>query len=145
MKIKGSDLLRLSNIRFLNIDKVIAVKAGSVSIDSRKCRKSEIFIAIKGERFDGHDYIHGILKKGAAGIIAEKRWFKKLSSRQKRSFNNKAIILVDDSVRSLGELARNHRRKFLIPVIAVAGSNGKTTAKDFIAHVLAEGYNVLKT
>ena len=145
MKIKGSDLLKLSKIKVLNENRIRAIRARDVSIDSRKCKKSEIFIAIKGERFDGHDFIADVLKKGTTGVIAEKRWFKKLSEKQKSSFKNKAIVLADDSVKTLGELARNHRRKFLIPVIAIAGSNGKTTAKDFIAHVLSEGYTVLKT
>jgi UDP-N-acetylmuramoyl-tripeptide--D-alanyl-D-alanine ligase len=116
-----------------------------VSIDSRKCKKSEIFFAIKGERFDGHSFIKDVIPGGVRAVVAQKKWFKKLSGSEKRSLNNKPIVLVDDTIKSFGELARNYRRKFIIPVIAIAGSNGKTSTKDFIANVLSQRYNVLKT
>ncbi len=145
MKLTGGDLLNLSGsgIRIAaGIDKIVF---GGVSIDSRSCKKNELFFAIRGDRFDGHSFIKDVFRKGVKAAVAEKKWHKKLSSEEERSFKNKRLVLVDDTVKSLGELARNYRRRFLIPVIAVAGSNGKTSTKDFIAHVLSVRYNVLKT
>lgn len=145
MKITVGELLKLSGSKVLNADGIKGVSFSGVSIDSRKCRKSEVFFAIKGERFDGHSFIKDVFGRGVKVVVAEKKWLKKLSGKEKRSFKNRSIVLVDDSIKSLGELARNYRRKFLIPVVAVAGSNGKTSTKDFIAHVLSAQYSVLKT
>lgn len=143
MNLTGGDLLSLENSLAVNDRELIKVKLSGVSIDSRKCKKKDVFFAIKGERFDGHEFIDSVLKKGVGAVIAEKKWF--LKNRKKRSLKSKKIILVDDTIKSLGELAHNYRNKFVIPVIAVAGSNGKTTVKDFVAHVLGSKYNVLKT
>ena len=145
MKITGNELLKLSKPKVLNADGIEGVSFNGVSIDSRRCKRSEVFFAIKGERFDGHSFINEIFRSGVKAVVAEKKWHKKLNGKEKRSLNHRSIVLVDDSIKSLGELARNYRRKFLIPVIAVAGSNGKTSTKDFIAHVLSAQYSVLKT
>lgn len=111
-----------------------------VSIDSRSIREEEIFLAIRGERFDGHDFIPEAIKKGIRCIIKEKN--KKLT---KPVPKNITVIEVEDTLRALGDLASFQRKKYLVPVIAVTGSNGKTTTKEMIASVLASRYRVLKT
>lgn len=145
MNLKGTDLLRLKNIKVNDAEFAERLKFSGVSIDSRNCGKNDLFFAIKGERFDGHDFVLDVLKKGTKCAVVSKKWFNQLSEKQKRSFKNKCFVRVSDTIKALGELANLYRRKFLIPVIAVAGSNGKTSTKDFIAHVLSKKYNVLKT
>jgi len=112
-------------------------KVKGISIDSRTLRPKEVFIPIKGNNFDGHDFIDEAIKKGASCVIAEK--FKTHSSQPKTVF-----IEVKNTTKALGDIARFQREKFDIPVIAVTGSNGKTTAKEMIAWVLSRKSKVLK-
>ena len=108
----------------------------SVCIDSRVVKKGELFIAIKGDVFDGHDFIDGVVDKGAKVLIVHK------------SVEVKSplviVIRVEDTMRALGDIARFHRLRFKIPVIALTGSAGKTTTKEMIAAVLSRKYKVLK-
>jgi UDP-N-acetylmuramoyl-tripeptide--D-alanyl-D-alanine ligase len=139
MKLSLSDLLKVKGKIFnssLIENKIIT----GVSIDSRTCKKGDIFFAIRGEKFNGHDFINNAVSKGVKAAVVDEKWFKKNSKKI-----NIALLTVKDTTKALGELASVCRDKFLIPFIAVAGSNGKTTAKDFIAHVLSEKYRVLKT
>jgi len=106
-----------------------------ISIDSRAVKKGEAFIAIKGDRFDGHDFIDEVIKKGVNCIVAH--------NELKRE--GVTFIKVKDTTRALGDIAKFHRGKFKdIPVIAITGSNGKTTTKDMIAWILARKFKVLK-
>lgn len=145
MNLKGTDLLKLKNIKVTDSDFAVNLKFTGVSIDSRKCSKNDLFFAIKGEKFDGHDFVSDVLNKGIKCAVVSKKWYNSLNSAKKRSFKNKCVVQVNDTISALGELANIYRKKFLIPVIAVAGSNGKTSTKDFLAHVLSKKYNVLKT
>ncbi len=108
-----------------------------ISMDTRTIKPGECFIAIKGDNFDGHDFIGEAVKKGSACIIKEARGERPRPAKA-------ACIEVKDTIRSLGDLARFQRRKYGIPVIAVTGSNGKTTTKEMIAGVLSAKYKVLK-
>ncbi len=105
-----------------------------ISIDSRSIKKGEAFIAIKGEKFDGHDFISAAIKKGAGCIITQEKPFKKGAT----------FIRVKDTLEALGGIASFHRQRFNLPLIAVTGSNGKTTTKEMIATVLSEKFKVLK-
>jgi len=109
-----------------------------ISIDSRTIKLNEAFIAIKGNNFDGHDFIEDVIKKGARAVIAQS------SKLKAQSLGKASIIAVKDTVKALGDIARFKRNKFDIPIIAVTGSNGKTTTKDMIAWVLSDKSNVLK-
>ncbi len=114
------------------------VRVPGVCIDSREIQQNEVFIAIKGNNFDGHDFIPETIKKGAGAIIAEQKAARLACS------VNPPLIIVKDSVKALGDIARYSRNKFDIPLIAVTGSNGKTTTKEMISCVLSAGFNVLK-
>src|SRR4030095_2266997 len=139
------DLRKLKRAGILNDGEIEKLKCSSVSIDSRNCRLKDLFFAVKGERFDGHNFVKNVLSNGNPAAVVSKEWYKKLNNSEKRSFKNKCLILFDDTIRSLGELANIYRKKFVLPVIGCAGSNGKTSTKDFIANILSKKYNVLKT
>lgn len=115
----------------------IAKEAKRISIDTRTIKKGDIFIAIKGKVFDGHDFVMEALGKGARLAVVSK--VPRLPAKYKTR-----LLRVKDTVRTLGEAARLHRAKFNIPVVAITGSNGKTTAKEITSHVLESGYRVLK-
>jgi len=112
-------------------------------IDSRKAAGGELFFPLQGEKENGHRFVLDALKRGANGSLIEEGYLPFFSE---ISFPpEKALIIVRDSLESLQKLSAYHRAKFSLPVIAVTGSNGKTTTKDFIASVLSCRYNVFKT
>ena len=112
-------------------------------IDSRQAKGEELFFPLQGEKENGHRYIIHALKNGASGSLLEERF---ISDFRSVGFpEGKTVIVVDESLRCLQEIARYHRKKFSLPVIAVTGSNGKTTTKDLISSVLSIRYNVFKT
>lgn len=128
----------LSAIDFINFENEINVSG--VSTDSRTLEKNNIFIALKGVVFDGHDSLADAFKKEASAAIISENWFKN----HKNNIDFPAIV-VKDTLKALAELAFFHRIRFNFPVIAVAGSNGKTSTKELIASVLSQRYKVLKT
>lgn len=114
------------------------MKFNGVATDTRRIRPGDLFIALKGERFDGHDFIIQAIQNGAAGVIMSRTDDLIIS-------DNIAVIKVDDTLKALQRLASFHRQRYNIPIVAVTGSNGKTTTKDMIAAVLANRFTVLKT
>ena len=112
--------------------------AQGYSIDSRTIEPGELFFAVKGERLDGHDYVHQALERGAVSAVVRKD--------QLARFTVKTCLLaVDDTLVALQTLASAVRRLWGKPVVGVTGSAGKTTTKEAIAHVLACRYRVLKS
>jgi UDP-N-acetylmuramoyl-tripeptide--D-alanyl-D-alanine ligase len=101
-----------------------------VSTDTRSVRAGELFVALRGERFDAHDFVGQALDAGASALLLE-HWTEGCRA---------PAIMVEDSVRALGEIALGWRRRFHLPVIAVTGSNGKTTVKEMIASILAAAF-----
>ncbi|MDD5477137.1 MAG: UDP-N-acetylmuramoyl-tripeptide--D-alanyl-D-alanine ligase [Candidatus Omnitrophica bacterium] len=108
-----------------------------VSTDSRRLKPGEAFLALKGNNFDGHDFIAEVLKSGVRCLIVERMPECLIPGRI-------AVIKVKDTTLALGDIARFQRQKFKLPVIAVTGSNGKTTTKEMIAWVLSDNARVLK-
>ena len=104
-----------------------------MTIDSRKASPGGLFIAVKGERLDGHDYIDDAYGNGAACTVSE------------LPLERTPYILVKSTFAALGDIAAYYRTKMPAKVVAVTGSVGKTTAKEMIAGVLAQKYDVLKT
>ena len=102
-----------------------------ISTDSRHLEPGDLFFALVGEHHNGHDFLPNVPRGGAAAVVAERR---KLPP----GFNACPAILVEDTRRALGLLAAAYRRDFDLPVVAVGGSNGKTTTKELIASVLRQ-------
>jgi UDP-N-acetylmuramoyl-tripeptide--D-alanyl-D-alanine ligase len=108
-----------------------------ISTDSRRLISKGAFLALRGKNFDGHDFIAEVLKSKATCLIVE-------NQPKELIHQGIAVVKVKDSTLALGDLARFKRQKFNLPVIAVTGSNGKTTTKDMIAWVLSLNSQVLK-
>jgi UDP-N-acetylmuramoyl-tripeptide--D-alanyl-D-alanine ligase len=100
-----------------------------VCTDSRQIQSGDLFIALKGDKFDGHDFLADVVAKGARGLVVEK-------SRVPQGAKDCAVIAVADTRKALGHLATRYRADFSLPFIAVAGSNGKTTTKELVSSVL---------
>ncbi|MDR1562673.1 MAG: UDP-N-acetylmuramoyl-tripeptide--D-alanyl-D-alanine ligase [Dysgonamonadaceae bacterium] len=106
-----------------------------VSTDSRNCAPGSIFFALKGEKFDGNDYIMQVLEAGAACAVGD----------SKDLPNDKRIVKVNDTLLALQQLANYHRRRMKTPVIAITGTNGKTTTKELLAAALSSQHKTLYT
>lgn len=106
-------------------------KITGVSIDSRSIAPGELFVALHGERFDGHDFIDAALARGAAALMV---------SRDVPLSRPVPVLRVADSLLGLQTLAAGWRRRFAVPVLAIVGSNGKTTTKEMLAAILAAAY-----
>jgi UDP-N-acetylmuramoyl-tripeptide--D-alanyl-D-alanine ligase len=109
-----------------------------VSTDSRTIAAGQLYVALRGERFDGHKYITDVIGRGAAGVVVDVQGADSVPA-------GTVTLVVDDTYAALRELAAIYRKKFTGPVIAVGGSNGKTTTKDMIARVLGSTKSVLCT
>lgn len=113
----------------------IFLKYPRVFTDSRLADGGGIFFALKGDNFDGNDFIENALNDGANFAVCDRKTYPK----------TERVIVVDDVLTALQQLANYHRRQLKIPVLAVTGTNGKTTTKELITHVLSTKYNVLAT
>jgi UDP-N-acetylmuramoyl-tripeptide--D-alanyl-D-alanine ligase len=113
-----------------------------ISTDSRTVAEGELFIALKGSRFDGHHYALEALKKKAGGVLIEED---KVGDIWWNGYRSKPVIAVRDTLSALGDIAQNWRRKYRTPVVALTGSNGKTTTKEMIAACLETTFPLLKT
>jgi len=113
-----------------------------VSTDSRTVREGDLFIALRGPRFDGHDFAMEALAKDATGVLIEE---KRTDGFRFDRFRSRAVITVKETLRALGDLGRQRRRKYDIPVVALTGSNGKTTTKEMISACLEIAFPILKT
>ena len=113
------------------------VVINGVTIDSRKIGAGNLFVPFKGERVDGHKYVVESIEKGAAAAL----WQKDVPNPPE----NLPILIVDDCLTALQELARNYRKQLPVKVVGITGSNGKTTTKDMTTSLLSTQYKVQKT
>ncbi len=111
-----------------------------VTTDSRKIERGAIFFALHGASFDGNDYAIQALEQGASTAVIDRKDI--LESNPQYAEH---LILVEDTLEALQAVAREHRRQLAIPIIAIAGSNGKTTTKELVSRVLAERFEVTTT
>ncbi len=138
------------------LDEVLAATGGELlglgacthfpglTTDSRTLRAGELFIAIRGDAHDGHDFVVEAAGRGAGALIVERAALERLSARP----SGCSTIVVRDSLVALGDLAAFHRRRYRLRVVAITGSNGKTTTKEMLAAVLERAYGagrVLRT
>ena len=112
----------------------------AISTDSRNTAEGSLFFALAGENFDGHDYVVPALQNGASAAVISRLWDPFLPLPE-----GKALIMVEDTLQALQDLARYYRSQFPIPLIAVTGSVGKTTTKEMIYYCLSSKFNTLKT
>ena len=122
----------------MNISKIYALfnQNNSVSIDTRSIKPKDIFFAIKGPNFDGNNFALEAIKKGASYVISDNPDISKKSDK---------IIYVDNAIKALQKLANYHRRKLNTKILAITGSNGKTTSKELILNVLKSKYKTTAT
>jgi UDP-N-acetylmuramoyl-tripeptide--D-alanyl-D-alanine ligase len=105
-------------------------QVGAVGTDSRAIVPGQLFVALRGERFDGHDFIEAALAAGAAAVMVDASW------EAEHADSGAARLVVDDTLLALGALAAGWRDRFELPLIGITGSNGKTTVKEMCASIL---------
>lgn len=145
----GQDVLDATGGTWLS--GTLGCRVRHVCMDSRTVRKGDVFVAMRGERCDGHHFVDEVVTRGARGVVVEatsrraavKR--RPLPARRGARHADPFVITVNDTVRAYQDLAAFHRARVDIPVVAVTGSNGKTTTKEMVAHVLAQRWRVMKT
>ncbi len=123
-----------------------------ISTDTRSIKSGAVFVALgpggggdvprDGATFDGHDFVDEAFQRGAIAAVVERNWG---SSQVGSQWDQRSLLLVDDTLRAFGDLAGGYRQQFDIPIIAIVGSAGKTTTKEMTAAVLSTRYKVLKT
>lgn len=106
-----------------------------ITTDTRNCSPDSIFVALKGATFNGNQFAEEALRQGCSYAIVD----------EKEYATQPNILLVDDCLTTLQQLANHHRKQFKIPVLAITGSNGKTTTKELVMSVLSQEYNVIAT
>ena len=129
------NIARATNGRYVGGHAPMKIEVSAITTDSRTITKDCLFIAIVGERVDGHDYIADVMRKGALCVISE---------RELKGVNY-PYVLVDSSLQAVKDIAEFYLSKLDIQVIGITGSVGKTSTKEMIATVLANKYQVLKT
>jgi UDP-N-acetylmuramoyl-tripeptide--D-alanyl-D-alanine ligase len=131
------DIFNLPSAVIYNPDDLKSVS--DVVIDSRKVKKGSLFIAIKGKKLDGHNFVQSAVKNGAGAVIIDRRRY--------NQFDNidVPIITVENSVKALGSIANTWRKKINAKVIGITGSSGKTSTKEILAVLLSEKFKVNKT
>ena len=138
MKVK--EILKVTKGKMLFGNEELEVE--NFSKDTRIIQKGDIYIGIKGEKFDGSNFWNQALDAGATAVLISNI---QISKEEKEKYKDKTIIQVEDTLEALYEIAKYKRSLYNIPVIAVTGSVGKTSTKDIIASVVSQKYKTLKT
>jgi UDP-N-acetylmuramoyl-tripeptide--D-alanyl-D-alanine ligase len=138
LKLTAGDLRRVPHREFRNSALLGRRPFTGVSTDSRKVKPGDVFVALRGERFDGHTFVAAAFAAGAAGAVVDGLFTYAWAA-------ERPLLIVDNTLDALTVLARLFRDKFSLPVLAIGGSNGKTTTKDMVAAILRRRYTVLST
>ncbi|MDI6766564.1 MAG: UDP-N-acetylmuramoyl-tripeptide--D-alanyl-D-alanine ligase [Bacteroidota bacterium] len=138
MNLSIKDLLSVQHVAAYDFKRLENKKIKGISTDSRTIKAGELFFALRGDEFDGHAFVKDAFSRGAICAVIDLKADRSL-------YQNMPMLVVQNTIEALGQLANVYRRKFAIPFVAVAGSNGKTTVKQMIASVLGTRYNVLST
>jgi UDP-N-acetylmuramoyl-tripeptide--D-alanyl-D-alanine ligase len=131
------DIFNLKSAVIYNPDNFKTLR--NVSIDSRKISKDCLFVAIKGQRFDGHHFVDKAVSEGAIALLIDKRKLHEIND------FDIPVITVDDTIKALGELAKSWRKKLNTKIIGITGSAGKTSTKEMVAMLLSTKYKVNRT
>ncbi len=135
-----STLGEIASMIGLTIEKFHDLPVTGISTDSRQIKKGMVFVALKGNRFDGHDFIDKIAQKGAIGAIVSQEYRPEAVNRE-----NLVLMHVEDTLSALHRIASVYRDRFEIPIIAVTGTNGKTTTKEMIYSILSSNFRTAKS
>lgn len=146
---KVEEIIRATRGRLLRGSPAALVTG--ISTDSRRTRRGDLFFALRGSRFDGHDFVPAALAAGATGAVVEREVFSlevptsatRSPAGRENGGANPVIIQVANSLRALQDWAHVYRQQFHVPVVAVTGSSGKTTTKDMVAAALGGRERVL--
>jgi UDP-N-acetylmuramoyl-tripeptide--D-alanyl-D-alanine ligase len=131
-----SQIAQFAGVSLLSGDGTVVINR--ISTDSRTIKPGELFVALRGENFEGHDFVEASAKAGAAGALVDINWPGSVPI-------NFALLRTTDTLQAYQNLAVNYRRSLALKVLAITGSNGKTSTKDFAASVLARRFRVTKT
>ena len=137
MRIDISNSTDISNVIFELYGVQIKNTVGGITTDSRNLMNGDIYIAIEGENNDGHNFLNQVDALNASAVIVAKH--------KKYNNLNTQIISVDDTIKAIGDIAKSYRQKFTIPIIGITGSNGKTSTKELLSHVLDGEFKVHAT
>ncbi len=138
MKLSVEEILKAVGGTLVSGDPKFIVQG--VSTDTRTLQSKNLYVPLKGPKFDGHDFLQEAMRVGAAGALVSKQ-----GAGKKSPSENFFVIQVSDTLKALGDLAHAWRKNFSIPLIGITGSSGKTSTKELIALCLAERGKVLKT
>ena len=130
-EIELKNIIEVIGGKYLGKKKLNGVTLSGISVDSRVVRKGELFFALRGEFFDGHDFAHDAIRKSGLPAVVSKR------------VKNEEIILIGDTLKGLGDLASYYKKTIDVFTVAVTGSYGKTTTKNFIGSIFSVGYPTL--
>ena len=138
---KAKDCLEIVDGKLLRGEKTKVFRG--VSINSRTLQEGELFVCIQGENFDGHNFQSDAIKKGAAGIILSD--LKSFPEEMIRKKNGPFVIESRNTLQALQDLATHQRTKFPLQVVAITGTNGKSTTKEMVAAIIETKFKTLKT
>ena len=142
LDITVKDILNFLQIEKKDLsEKELLTKIKNISVNSKIVKENTMFVPLKGEKTDGHNYIEEAIKNGAVMSLAKKQF---LVNNKNEFLNNKMVIEVKDTFESLRNISKAIRSKFKGNVIGITGSTGKTTTKEYVYHVLSSKFNVLK-
>ena len=126
---------KFKHIFDMTLDKSLSEKVDGISTDSRDIKEGDLYLAISGEKVDGHSFLEEVFAKGASTALVNKSI---------DDFKGK-LIKVDDPVYAIGKIAKTWRDQFQIPVIGITGSNGKTSTKELLKYILSAKYDIHAT
>ena len=126
---------KFKHIFDMTLDKSLSEKVDGISTDSRDIKEGDLYLAISGEKVDGHSFLEEVFAKGASTALVNKSI---------DNFKGK-LIKVDDPVYAIGKIAKTWRDQFQIPVIGITGSNGKTSTKELLKYILSAKYDIHAT
>ncbi len=138
MSISAQDLFAVDHVEIVNRDRLRKRSFARVSTDTRTLRAGDLFIALRGNRADGHNFVQEAFAKGAACAMVD-------AAAPREIVGEHPAVIVPDTIEGMSQLAGRHRNRLRIPVIAIAGSNGKTTTKEMVSAVLRRKYAVHQT
>ena len=126
---------KFKHIFDMTLDKSLSEKVDGISTDSRDIKEGDLYLAISGEKVDGHSFLEEVFAKGASTALVNKSI---------DNFKGK-LIKVDDPIYAIGKIAKTWRDQFQIPVIGITGSNGKTSTKELLKYILSAKYDIHAT